>query len=462
MTNKKTMIEVLELEKDTIERLTNEVILLRKENAELKNTIQNITSNIIYPDEPNYKELYQELIIKYNELLENKNNNKDNSSIIPDISLNNEIDELNSKIDSFSNDKNLNIDNNKLDKSILKKKINEAFPTPSSSTENINKISPIPEHINLYEIIYNRYYYKYNYVTRDREGKHYLNCCDAINKDIEFNKNIYITCKKCYRSHKRIENDKLETIVYKEHMINNEKDILADITCINCNKFFKYLYSNNKNKICKSCNIKNNKKIINDNFNAYFYEEVKDDVKGKNVINKFIKKCYNDITFQEELWQAGTNEGLNMGNTNVLVDYVRKYDKNIDSKENTKKKIQMKIIRCHALMVLFNDEKYKYIQNKIHNICFNIKNMALIDEDKFNEFRNYIKNKLDNYLENLNKNEESLFPCKNQSCSDYVSIEGIFCDDCRKDLKPCKNCNDLFWTDEKYVKYCEDCDDDDN
>ena len=36
-------------------------------------------------------------------------------------------------------------------------------------------------------------------------------------------------------------------------------------------------------------------------------------------------------------------------------------------------------------------------------------------------------------------------------------MKKIFCDDCKKEIKTCNICKNIFWTDEKEVNNCKNC-----
>ena len=170
--------------------------------------------------------------------------------------------------------------------------------------------------------------------------------------------------------------------------------------------------------------------------------------------------------YNNNIYENAEKDGIDTTNWNILIDYVKKYKEDYNVY-----KIKNKIVRSRSLILLFNDNKYKdiEIQEKLKKINFSFKTLYNLEQHHWEEYRMFIENKLNKYIEDRNKKLEKIsenniknkliFPCKNESCIDYVDMENVFCDDCKKDLKPCKNCKEMFWTDDDHIKYCDDCGD---
>jgi hypothetical protein len=313
--------------------------------------------------------------------------------------------------------------------------------------KNIEKNIQLPE--NLFDVVFYRYnktdpkYKEYIYNDKKNNTLH-LKCCNIkyIDKILTFNN--YITCIKCYKSYKLNDNNKLIKKELPEHNIPNEKDIYNKIKCNNekcIHGFNNDHYIGPKEIIfCYKCS--RYKKF---NKTVYFCEAVDENVIGYNTINKSTKFVFQDIQRYSDLFLTGLKENIDLRvNKNFLVNYYKKYIPDL----KTHKSIINMPIRCYSLSVLFKEDKYKNIQDIIQNIGFDIKLMSLLEDQDFADFRKYIENKLDDFINinssdseslktiddeiNINDNE-SLYSDDSYSCiqcGNYVPVKGIKCKGC--------------------------------
>lgn len=460
--SKKTMKEVLESDKQIIERLT-------KENAELlekQNTMEEYMVSLGINDKfdglLDFLKILYENKDEFMDFLNIKKNNLEKKTKSLDIS-NNSYNVEDDDISKYKPEQDVKHNEEKL-------KVQESIPTPSSSSdikENIKNIdgnSIIPLSDNLEEIVYYRNIisdkFKYSYFKINE--KRYLQCCDIDYKEKEISHNSSITCIKCYRTYNLSENKNNENSLYEifenilpEHIIEAEKEILLKIKCNNCENISKKGID-----LCFSCKyVESSKPIVT--------KLPKDNI-GIKTVETFASETFNEIIFNSNIYKTAKKEGIDVYTMRPLVNFIKE---NKLLKEKQPNIIIRKISRCRFILKIYNDDKYKNIQHIIKRIYINLNSISRLDDYQFNSFKDILIKILDFELEkyeinnDLNgslfnkdiKNEEVLiFSCKNGSCSDYVDIDGKYCEDCKKDLKNCKNCKDDFWTDED-KKYCEDC-----
>lgn len=223
---------------------------------------------------------------------------------------------------------------------------------------------------------------------------YYLRCCEINHENNILTIDKWVTCTKCYYSYKIDSQGMIIKKILNEHIIHNESNIYHEIKCKNN----KCIHINKKIiKLCNKC--KKNKEFEE---SIYFYDEVDENVIGSKIINKSIKFDYEEIYKHGELYQIGLDDGIEMHKKNVLYNYYKNYNKNLIKDIKTQKVLQNKALRCYSIMKLFNQDKYKIIQNKIKNIGFNINLMSQIDDENFNNFKNYLNDKLDHFVDDYN------------------------------------------------------------
>lgn len=109
-------------------------------------------------------------------------------------------------------------------------------------------------------------------------------------------------------------------------------------------------------------------------------------------------------------------------------------------------------------------EEYNKINNFFNKYKLNINSlMNFMEKYEFRDFKDIIifvdrfkeKPKIDDIpVDNNTQIEE--YPCKNESCPDFVNTPDTYCSDCIKDVIICKKCKNSFYTDENKI-YCLDC-----
>lgn len=433
---KKSEINIEEIKINIKKEYEGNVDNLNETILKLKNDINILNSNKI-------ESSIEQLKIQ-NELLDisNKENINKYSKLIYEID--NKINAALDKQKIYYNDiitkkkEELNTLKNKLDKEEIYFKEKE---------KNIEKIIRLPE--NLFDVVFYRYNkidpkYKESIYNDKKNNTLHLKCCNIKYIDKILTYDNYITCIKCYNSYKLNDNNKLIKEEFQEHNIPNEKNIYNKIKCNNekcVNGFNNDHYIGPKEIIfCYKCS--RYKKF---NKTVYFCEPVNENVVGYNTINKSAKFVFQDIQKYSDLFLTGLKENIDLRvNKNFLINYYKKYIHDL----KTHKSIINMPIRCYSLSELFKEDKYKNIQDIIQNIGFDIKLMSLLEDQDFSDFRKYIENKLDEFINmnssdneslktiddeiNINDNE-SLYPDDSYSCiqcGNYVPIKGIKCKGC--------------------------------
>lgn len=233
-----------------------------------------------------------------------------------------------------------------------------------------------------------------------------------------------------------------------ENKIDNDDILIDKIKCKKCNKLTKPL-KNKKVELCYKCNKENQGNDFINNFKV-FDEPNKNEI-GYNSKILAAEETYIKLNYLNSLFITAKDDGIDITNLKELIDYIKE-NKLIDDKQYNI--IKFKILRASSLISLFNNNKYVYIQNYIKRINFKIKDIAKLLPEQWNQFRVFIEKYLDKQLENI---KEKDYPCKNDICEETVNVEGIFCNDCRENLKICKGCKKEFCMDDEDIKYCEDC-----
>jgi hypothetical protein len=484
---KKAMAEVILSDKEIIENLTRELAEQKEKNdvqkdfyenilKEQQTQIQELIASIkeIERERDKYKTKTKNFVKKLNELdineedkfidfvekYKNVNEHKCCNCInINNTSKNNSQGEIN-KLDKSSIDDKIK---KPVDATLLKpkEKISEQIlpPTPTNSNEmkkeSIEKISFL-ENLNL--VVYYRNI-KNNYSYFKKDDKRYLRCCEIDYKDKEISHTNSITCIKCYRTYNLSEKCdknslyKIFSNILLEHIIENEEEILKKIKCNLCNNIYK-----KEINLCLGCKyVEGCKPIVT---------QLPDEKVGRRTAECFASETFTQIHFYENVYKTAKEERVNVYEMKPLVEFIKK---NNLMKEKQPNIIIKKILRCRYILDIYNEEKYISIQDKIKRIYINLDYIPRLDDSQFDIFKNILVDILDNELENKSQdikdlnveNYEAIFPCKNKSCKDFLNIEDIFCDSCKKDLKSCTKCGEEFYTDEDN-KYCEDCNNDDS
>lgn len=494
----KAMKEVLESDRDIIERLTKE----NNELLEKQNTMEKYMDSLGIDD--NFDGLLNFLKVLYEnkdefiEFLNMKKNNiplcscKDNIVSTIDIKKSNEyielqednikmkahLDELNTKLNNLSeNDNKIDIESivkNTEEKYIEKihkleisnkellKKLDTGIPTPSSSTENKENVKKEEDNIldlpkNLLEVIYNRNI-ENNYSYFKKNHKKYLRCCNTDYKNKEISSTNFITCSKCFRTF-NLSSEADEKNIYKifvktlkEHIIKNEDELLKQVNCntIGCN----YI-SKKEIDFCYKC--KNMEICI-----PIITKLPDKDKEGIETVKTFASETHNNMLFYKKVFETAKKEKINVYEMKPLVDFIKN---NKLMKEKQPNIIIRKILRSIYILDLYNEDKYIKNQDIIKRIYINLDILAKLDDTQFTSFKNILINMLNKEIEkkgDTNIEDDTLeYSCKNGSCVDNVNIEYTFCNSCKNSLKKCEKCNEEFYTDEDN-KYCEDCSDSDS
>lgn len=369
---------------------------------ELKNSNEVLTSTITG---------LNETIVKLNDKisnLENINNDKNNNNMNESIFESKIKEELDKQKVNFDNSFNLykkeqeekyNILNDNFIKLQNKKVINELPPTPSSSSDkkekitkdNKNNIISLPEDLNM--VVYYRRlnidkfkssYFKYN-------NKCYLRCCGQDYKEKEINYNNSVTCVKCYKNYKLSEKNDSKNNLYEifssilpEHIIDNEEEIYNKIKCNSCNHIDK-----KEIDFCFRCKkLKKSKIIIPEIFPSK--EE-----SGYKTVSSFAGETLNTIKYNANIYQTALDEGVNVYEMKPLIKYIKE-NKLMEEKQSNI--IINKIIRSHAILHIFKNDKYISIKDIIERIYIDIKAVSKLDENQWPIFRNNLITKLDNEL----------------------------------------------------------------
>lgn len=492
----KAMKEVLHTDKEIIEKLTKELDETKDfyENTLKINALKKCNCSFLNDEEKSYKELYQELLIKFNIMEEKQNKlekmldglgveegydgflnfvenvykqNKINNIVDP-IDIKKTNDENDNKMDIESITKNIEekyiekIHKLEISNKELLKKVDTGIPTPSSSTESKEKVKKEEDNIldlpkNLVEVVYNRNI-KNNYSYFKKNLKRYLRCCNTDYKNKEINSTNFITCSKCFRtfnlSEEADENNiyKIFVKILKEHIIKNEEELYKQINCntIGCN----YI-SKKEIDFCYKC--KNMEICI-----PIITKLPDKDKEGIETVKTFASETHNNMLFYKKVFETAKKEKINVYEMKPLVDFIKN---NKLMKEKQPNIIIRKILRSIYILDLYNEDKYIKNQDIIKRIYINLDILAKLDDTQFTSFQNILINMLDKEIDKKGdtKIEDNTleYSCKNGSCVDNVNIEYTFCDSCKNSLKKCEKCNEEFYTDENN-KYCEDCSDSDS
>lgn len=247
--------------------------------------------------------------------------------------------------------------------------------------------------------------------------------------------------------------------ILKEHIIDNEEDVLFKIKCKNKN--CEYICKK-EIQLCNSCKYV---ELCNP-----FVTKLLDENIGKKTVASFASETYNSIIFYNSVYKTAKEEGIDVYTMGPLVNFIKK---NNLVKERQPNIIIRKISRCRFILKIYNYDKYKNIQDKIKRIFINLNYIPKLDDSQFDIFKNKLINildiELDKYiLDQKNKkiNSDPIilknnivheYNCKNINCSKTVNKKDSFCNCCLPDIKICKDCNNNFWTDVIDMDLCDSC-----
>jgi hypothetical protein len=295
------------------------------------------------------------------------------------------FDDLNNFISNNKNNNSYNIEDDdkfislKMEKTNMQKQIDELNNRLSNLSNN-----NIEENINVDRFL-------------EKQKKELFSQFDEYKKDqeIKYNtlNNDYIKLKK-----EISKKDFLPTPSSSTKNIDIDKILI----CSKCKKENKFLYSIGIYKgFCRNCkNIDLLELLIKD---TIFYDKLDKTQKGYRTINNFTETLYYKILYNNNIYLDAEKDGIDTTNWNILIDYIKKY------KEIDISKIKNKLIRSKSLMFLFNENKYKDIQDIIKGINFSSKILYTLDENQWLDYKIYLEKLLDNKLkEKMVKNKSTI------------------------------------------------------
>lgn len=451
MLSKNTMKEVIESDKQIIERITKELAEVREEKNELQekqNQMESIFDSLgikdNFDDFINFIKFIYEYKNEFKEFINMKknNNNKDftNSYNIEEnqdyIKLkqindnnNKKILDLESKLEGLTsniennilfkqlkeqnallseNNKTLNNNFNKLNKDFETFKNKQGIPTPSNSyeTKNKNKKNKKKDNVslpdNLIDVVYYRNIDNNSFLPsyNTNNGIAYLNCCGKKWDYKELTNENGVTCLKCYKTYK-LNNNKLINEILQNHIIPNEEELLKKIKCNNssCNNIYK-----KEIELCNSCKyVYGCNPIITD---------LPEDNVGINTIKEFASETFKNIHFNANIYDLAIKEGIDVYTMKPLVKFIKE---NNLLKEKQPNVIIRKILRCRSILSIYNESKYKNIQDIIKRVYINIDYLPKLDDYQFNYFKDILINILDDEMKKNNENIENTQKCDNNS-----------------------------------------------
>lgn len=502
MLTKSTMAEILESDKEIIERQANEILELKQNQKNMENILINIGAGDNYEEFIKFIKFIYDNKNDFMEFLNMKNNNikintKDDIkyNIENDkkfISLKNKNQELEQKIGMLkeqnkilseemkkikTNKENINesinikikeaLDKQNLEFNIKIEEINKShideinnikseyekaktsLPSPSSSEETKkrkNKINKLPD--NLIEVVYYRNVNNNNNLPSYKisNNKKYLNCCNQEHKYKVFDE-YGITCSKCYKTYTLNSENKLIGNILPEHIISNEKEILNKIKCNNnyCDKIYK-----KEIELCNSCKYVDCCKPI--------ITELPNDNVGIRTVKTFASETFNQILFYDKIYNTAKEEKVNVYEMRPLVNFIKK---NNLMKEKQPNIIIKKILRSRYILDIYNEDRYKNIQNIAKRIYINLDYLPKLDDEQFNYFKDILYKLLDNEVIKLNIDIK-----KESKNSENINIKNKVFDygyenrNCKKCLIPvtkeqhdiCDKCINLCVIDECFDK----------
>lgn len=349
--------------------------------------------------EKDYKELYEEKKGIYKKLKEQREINKD---------LQIQVDELKAIIEkNESQNKKIDLNDSKEFKDVIedrnkyKEKYDEWNRTFTvlgfKGFDDLNNFISNNKNNNSYNIEDDD-----KFISLKMEKTNMQKQIDEYKKDqeIKYNtiNNDYINLKKEISKKDFLPTPSSSTENKKEKNIDIDKILI----CSKCKKENKFLYSIGIYKgFCRNCkNIDLLELLIKD---TIFYDKLDKTQKGYRTINNFTETLYYKILYNNNIYLDAEKDGIDTTNWNILIDYIKRY------KEIDISKIKNKLIRSKSLMFLFNENKYKDIQDIIKGINFSSKILYTLDENQWLDYKIYLEKILDNKLkEKMDKNKSTI------------------------------------------------------
>lgn len=144
-------------------------------------------------------------------------------------------------------------------------------------------------------------------------------------------------------------------------------------------------------------------------------------------------ETYNKIMYISEIYNKAEKDGIDTNDFDELIDYIKK---NKITEEKQINIIRKKLIRCKFILNLYNNEKYKHIQDFIQRIHFSTKAVAKLDNNQWHYFKDNLIHKLNNELNNFNN--ENVIIEKNDNKNNIIDIDDMKKDKCIKCSKLCQ------------------------
>jgi hypothetical protein len=217
----------------------------------------------------------------------------------------------------------------------------------------------------------------------------------------------------------------------------NNKDIDEKIICSKCKK--NIIDKKINKEICVNCLTLD---IYDKIKSKISFEKVDDTVKGYEAINALINKNYKNMEIYFDIHKKAMISELDTIEYNDLIHDIIKKNKD----ETSISRLKNKIKRSSTLLQEFGD--------KLQYINISTKYLGYMTKIEFNILFNYLKDLLNE--DNLEK-EKIDYPCKNESCNEYVNIENTFCEDCSPYIRDCIDCYEEFSDEFTNCKKCLDC-----
>jgi hypothetical protein len=246
---------------------------------------------------------------------------------------------------------------------------------------------------------------------------------------------------KCYKTYKLNDNNKLINEILSNHIINNEKEILNKIKCNNNNCNY---ISKKEIELCNSCKyVDGCKPIVTD--------LPKDNV-GIRTIKTFASETFTQLHFYDKVYNTAKEEKINVYEMKPLVEFIKN---NKLMKEKQPNIIIKKILRSRYILDIYNEDKYKNIQDVIKRIYINLDYIPKLDDYQFNYFKDILINMLDAEIkkneDNVDTNENNeVCPTKNVNKNTNIKI-----DDEKLTKNCCIKCDSILKNDE--LRYCMKC-----
>ena len=313
------------------------------------------------------------------------------------------------------NNKTLYYNLNKLNKDFESLKNKQVIPTPSNSyeTKNKNKKNKKVDHVslpdNLIDVVYYRNIDNNSFLPsyKTYNGIAYLNCCGKKWDYKELTNENGVTCLKCYKTYKLNVNNKLINEILQNHTIPNEDEILKKIKCNNiyCSNIYK-----KEIELCNGCKYVDGCKPI-------VTELPKDDV-GIRTIETFASETYVQLHFYDEIYKTARDEKINVYEMKPLVEFIKN---NKLMKEKQPNIIIKKILRSRYILDIYDEDKYKNLQDVIKRIYINLDYIPKLDDYQFNHFKDLLINMLNDEMEKKNVLNETTQKCYNKEENQIIN-----------------------------------------